>query len=109
MPVTIRDQILSAPDTRLEPVEVPEWGCTVFVPVLTIADQAEMARLAKTSKSADPNVTAAIFVIRDADGRRVFSDEDAAAVAVKSLAVFNRVVAKFNEINGLAGDDPRKN
>jgi hypothetical protein len=104
--MTTKEQILNASDAWLEPVEVPEWGCTVYVPVLTIEDVTEMSKVAKVI--ADPNVAAAVFILRDAEGRRLFTNAEAPALARKSMAVLNRVISKFNEINSI-GENPAKN
>lgn len=102
--MSIKQQIISANDSRLEPVEVPEWGCVVYVPVVTVED------MESYQKSDAPNATGrmAAFVIRDADGSRPFSDDDAPALAKKSVAAINRVIAAFNRLNGF-GEDPAKN
>jgi hypothetical protein len=101
---SIKDKILAANDNRLEPVEVPEWGVTVFVPLVTLEDMEGF------QKSDGPNAVArmAAFVIRDADGSRPFTDDDAPALAKKSVAAVNRIVSAFNKLNGF-GDDPAKN
>lgn len=103
--MSLRDNILSAKDNRLEPVEVPEWGSTVYVPVLTLGDREEIKRL---SNSEDNAVMSAIFAIRDADGNRVFTEADAPALQQKSLRVINRVVGVFLSVNGL-NEDAGKN
>ncbi len=103
--MSLRDQILSANDAALHPVEVPEWGCTVYVPVLTLDDDAAVK---KAAAAADTRVAAAVFAIRDADGRQVFSDDDGPALARKSMAVVNRVIAAFNRVNGFGEDVEKK-
>lgn len=102
--MSLRDQILSSADTRLEPVPVPEWGCTVFVPVVTVED------MEHHQKGSGPNTLArmACFVIRDEQGQRIFTDADAPAMAKRSVTAVNRIITKFNEINGFT-EDPAKN
>ena len=102
--MSIRDTILAANDNRLEPVEVPEWGVTVYVPAVTIEDMEGF------EKSEGPHAAArmAAFVIRDEKGERVFTDADAPALAKRSMAAVNRIIAVFNRLNGFA-EDPAKN
>lgn len=101
---SIKDQILDAKDTHLEAVEMPEWGCTVYVPLVTVEDMEGF------TKSEGPHAVArmAAFVIRDAEGRRPFTDDDAPALAKKSVAAVNRIIGAFNKLNGFTAD-PAKN
>src|SRR4051812_21328519 len=103
--MSIRDQILAANDSRLEPVEVPEWGCTVYVPVITLEDVPEVERAEGKAERL------AAVIIRDAEGKRVFTDQDAPALAKKSMAAVVKVVEVFNRVNGYAKDaeKPAKN
>jgi hypothetical protein len=102
--MSIKDQILNAKDSRLESVEVPEWGCVVFVPVVTLEDMEGFQK----GEGAGEVARMAAFCIRDAEGRRIFTDTDAPALARKSVAAVNRVIEAFNRINGFA-EDPAKN
>lgn len=97
-----RESILSAADTRLEPVAVPEWGGTVYVPVLSLADLEALAKeqKARTFTTADM----AVRVIRDESNQRVFTDADAGELGRKSFRAINRVVSTFNAVNGLGAD-----
>jgi hypothetical protein len=106
--MSLRDQILSANDTGLHPVVVPEWGnVTVYVPVIALADNDEVKLAAA---AADKTIAAAIFAMRDADGNKLFTDADADALRRKSLAAVNRVIGEFNKVNGFNDeDDPAKN
>lgn len=105
--MSIRDQILNAKDTRLEPVDVPEWGCTVYVPVLSLEEMQESIEMEKASKNGF--ATTAVNAIRDAEGRRVFTIADVPALAKKSMAAVSRINLKFNQINGLVRGDDEKN
>lgn len=102
--MNIKDQILNATDSRLEPVEVPEWGCTVHVPVMTIEDMQQF----QNGEGANDVARMATFVIRDEHGQRIFSDDEAPLLAKRSVAAVNRVIQTFNRINGF-DEDPSKN
>lgn len=95
--MNLKDKILAAKDTRLEPVDVPEWECTVYVPVMTIA---EAEQLQKQVGSDDSFARMACNIIRDEDGNRVFTDADVAELSKKSLAALQHVLAAYNQVNG---------
>lgn len=103
--MSIKDEILNAKDNRLEPVDVTEWGVTIYVPLVTLEDMEGF------TKTEGPNATArmAAFVIRDEQGRRVFTDDDAPALAKKSVAAVNRVINAFNNLNGFVAENPEGN
>jgi hypothetical protein len=95
--MNLKQTILNADDTRLEPVEVPEWKATVYVPVTTIA---EAERLQGMTKGSDSFARMAANIILDEDGKRVFDDGDIPALSKKSLAALSRVLDRYNAING---------
>lgn len=100
--MSLKDIILNAQDCPLEPVDVPQWNTTVYVPVLSLADLDDLRKIA-ASKADDTSAGAAmaVRVIRDENGDRVFSDDDAPALAKKSAKVVNRVIEAFNRHNGI--------
>lgn len=105
-----KDAILNTNDTPLHPVEVPEWGGCVYVPVLSLAELDELAKLQKATENS--NALMAVRIIRDECGQRVFGEDDAPALAKKSGKAILRVLKKFNDVNGLtdsAQDEVTKN
>lgn len=92
--MSVREQILAALDNRLEPVEIPEWGVTVYVPVITLEDVPLIQKA-----DGKPERVAAV-IIRDSEGKRIFTDEDAPALAKKSMAAVTRVIDAYNRVNG---------
>lgn len=93
-----KDSILAVNDTPLEAVDVPEWGGSVYVPVLSLSELDAMAKLQRNTDNA--NALMAVRVIRDERGSRIFTDDDAAALNKKSGKVLLRILKKFNEANG---------
>ena len=100
--MSLKDTILAAQDHKLEPVPVPEWGCTVYVPLLMLEDAEQLQKI----KNDHPKLAA--FIIRDEQGNRVFSDDEAVALNQKSLNAFNRILNAYNKLNG-HGEDAGKN
>jgi hypothetical protein len=105
--MTLREIILTARDTRLEPIEVPEWGCTVYVRVgITVGD---VLGRPKSDASDTDYARWASFIILDETGARIFGDSEAAELARKSFAVVDRIVGRYHELNNPTGgqDDPK--
>jgi len=102
-----RDSILAANDAALVAVEVPEWGGTVYVPVLSIEG---VSSLQNGTKSAGDHTLAATVarITVDSEGKRYFTDEDTPALAKKPARVILRIVSAFNRANGLDADAVEK-
>ena len=107
-----RDAILSASDLRPEAVEVPEWGGSVYVRMLTGAErdafeQSIVQGKGKTRKTVMENIRARLCVLClcDQAGLRIFGDDDIDALGEKSAAALDRCFAVAQRVNGLSGDD----
>lgn len=105
MNLTIRQKILQAQDKPTYPVSVPEW-CEddLYIRTLSAADRDEW----ETKLDKEPgNFRARLVVMAlvDADGNRVFEDEDAVALGTKSSAVVSRLFNKASKVNGLLRSD----
>ncbi len=89
-----KDFILKTPDLPAEDVDVPEWGGTVRVRMLTAAerDAWEAASFGGETKNLQ-NVRARLVVLCavDGEGKRLFTDADAAALGNKSGAALDRL------------------
>lgn len=92
-----KDQILTADDRRIETVDVPEWGGPVGIKLLTLA---ELDAIQQASKGKNNAAAIAVRIIVDAEGNRIFTDDDAARLANKSMKAVTRVINAFNELNG---------
>lgn len=109
-----RGAILGAPDVQQELVEVPEWGGSVTVRGLTGTqrDSFDRSLLDIEAKSADARVNWVNFraklVVRcvvDAEGRRIFKDDDAMALGAKSAVALQRVFRVAQRLSGLGDDE----
>ena len=94
----IRERILAADDSALHAVEVPEWGCTVYVRAVTVAEVDAIYK-----NDADGEMTVAMLAARvalDEQGRRIFSDADVPALETRTIWAVQRVLEAFNALNG---------
>lgn len=94
-----REQILASRGDR-KPVrlEVPEWGGSVYIRHLTVADQVMMS---EATKPADMPVAVLIACLVDENEQPIFEQADAAELAKESFAVVLRVFSEAARLNGL--------
>ena len=103
-----RDQILGAVDLPTVDVEVPEWGGTVRVRMMTGGerDAFEAGTITRHGRKIEQNLVnirarlVALCVV-DEKGQRLFSEADAAALGQKSAAALNRVFNAAQQLNAL--------
>ena len=108
-----KQDILQARDVKIEKVEVPEWGGTVFVRSLSAAERGlieEAAAKFKESKGKDSfarmfTVKFASLTICDEEGNRLFDDKDLAALQQKNAAAVARVAEAAQKLSGFTKED----
>src|SRR5262249_4971199 len=107
-----KDAILAAEDLVTEEVQVPEWGGTVLVRGLTGRERDEFEASMMVHRGgqmvADVRNSRAKLVAKCVvgdDGKRLFADEDAAALGEKSGAALARVFDVVARLSGLSEDD----
>jgi hypothetical protein len=107
MNVLSREAILGAQDLKPTPVDVPEWDGTVYVRQLTGAERGALeaeAMADRTNHVATLRQRMAVRCLCDADGKRLFTDADAPALAAKSAAALDRIFAAIAKASAL-GDE----
>lgn len=110
MALLSRDAILTADDRDYEEVDCPEWGGTVRIGTISGADrdrfETELARL-NQAKSKDTNVRARLVArcAVDEKGARIFSDDDATKLGMKSAKALDRCFDVAAALNGLSEKD----
>ena len=111
----IRDTILNADDVTFATVEVPEWGVTVAVKGLTIAEQQRFMRTVRkrTGRESDYQVDRDKFQIQliiatvvDVDTHEtIFEAADADALNAKSAKAASRLYEVASRLSGFSSDD----
>lgn len=100
MQILDRSAILAASDRKVEAVDVPEWNGRVFVRSLTAGDRSAWAAAMRD----DADRAGLLMIARavcDADGVRIFGDDDLDALAEKSTAAIDRLVDAVLRVNGM--------
>jgi hypothetical protein len=103
-----KDQILAADDLGLLEAEVPEWGGSVFIRVMTVGERDAYENDWVLNKSRGVEDFRTKFLARcicDSKGVRLFSDADIPALAKKSAKVMSRLWQKAMEHNALTDKD----
>lgn len=102
-------QILAAADTPPPtPVDVPEWGGTVYVRVMSGVERDAFEASVITDGQVDLANARAKLVVRvlcDEHGNRLLDDADLDALGRRSAIALNRVYAVAQRINRLTPDD----
>lgn len=110
-----RDAILGAVDTEYQTVDVPEWGGQVRVRSISAAERERLMKLSVVTEGRGAKQTqrfdmptfrvklAALSMVDD-DGRRLFTDDDMAALGRKSARALERVSDVALDLAGVQDD-----
>jgi hypothetical protein len=99
-----RAEIIGAQDLKTVDVDVPEWGGTVRLRMLSAAERFAVNEAANVGGEFDPATFQTTLIERTAvneDGTPVFDKGDAAALAAKSSGAISRVFEAAAQLNGL--------
>ena len=106
-----RDTILSVTDCKVEPLEVPEWGGTVYVRTITGGErdgvEYALSKDPVTGRYRQDNFRAyfTMLVCCDESGRKLFKTQDIPALAKKSGAALERIVDAGLKLNRFSDTD----
>lgn len=110
------EDILNAKDVKVEAVEVPEWGGSVYVREFSAAVRDQFDALLSDGDADEPdltNVRARVIALTacDAGGKLLFTIEQAEALGAKSNGAVSRVydaAAKLNKLRKSDHDGEKK-
>lgn len=104
-----RDQILAADDLKREIVEVPEWGGSVYVAMMSgdARDAWEASIIDGQGNATLRDVRAKLVAatITDEAGVRLFTAEDVAGLSKRSAVALDRVVNVARRLNRLGSQE----
>ncbi len=105
-------QILECDDVQRVKLHIPEWGLDVWVHSLASIDldayeesMLELEDDALVRNAENARARLAVLTVFDADGRRVFSDEQAAALGRKNGRALTRIWTVSRRLNGMTNAD----
>lgn len=104
-----RESILAATDLKTQAVEVPEWGGSVFVRVLTGTERDALElkfSSVKAGKRVD-NLRGWVVALMacDESGKPLFSEKDAQALGAKNSIALDRVMDAGMALNKVTDQD----
>lgn len=106
MAILNRDQILSADDaSRTVNVEVPEWGGSVKLRVMTGSARDQLEKGHNREDGANFRGRLAAYSIVDDQGVPIFAEKDVLALGSKSQSALDRIVKAALALNGLRPED----
>lgn len=111
-----REEILGSADRKTEEVEVPEWGGTVTVSELTAADRDRFdAFVLKVREAGEEDESRlrirtllVVLCASDAQGNRLFSNDDVEIVSRRSFRAVNRLYQVAARLSGLTKEEREK-
>jgi len=93
-----REQILAINDLPLKEVHVPEWGGSVYVKAMSMADAKKA--FAFEDKDHDTRILRNVILgVCDKDGKPLFTDADMDQLYSKNFHVCCRLAKEVNEHN----------
>lgn len=104
-------KILTSIDRKRLPVVCDEWGVTVYVSEMTLADKRIFTQIAQDG-SKDEDIGRVIAQItEDESGDKIFTPEDSEGLNGKNHKVLQRILDTYRELNGLNNniEDVEKN
>lgn len=102
MPGLTASQILAANDTKIEAVDVPEWGGTVYVRVLRGTDRDRFEEWVNKEKDKSVRCRFLVSALCDDKGSLLFTPGQVEALNEKSGDVLSRVFERAWDINYLS-------
>lgn len=107
-----RDQILAAQDLTTRDIEVPEWGGTVRIRMLSAAERDKFEASTVVMKRGQQRMNVenlrarlASMCIVNENGELAFSPPDIPLLGQKSSAALQRVFNACQELNAVTDDD----
>jgi hypothetical protein len=108
--VLTREQILSAKEKPIGTVEIKEWGGEVGIRALSPQELVDMRSLleidkADTQQVLDSFCRTVTALVVDADGNRLFADDEAPQLRSRGLPFLTRIVEQGKRLNGIGKED----
>jgi hypothetical protein len=97
-----KSRIVSAADTKLDTVNVPEWGGEVCLKTLTGSERDSFEESYSGEKMKNFRCRFLVLTLCDENGERLFADDEADVVGKKSALVINRLFEKAWQLNAFS-------
>lgn len=105
MPILSREAIKAAADTKIEKIDVPEWGGEVCIKTLTGTERDAFEDGYSEQKMKNFRARFLALALCDEKGERLYGDDGAVELGQKSSAVINRLFEKAWAVNAFRPED----
>jgi hypothetical protein len=106
-----KEQILNASDSKIEAIDIPEWGGQVFIRTISGTERDNFEQSIVKGKGTDlTNLRAkfCVLVICDESGNRIFNDNHVSVLGKKSAAALDRIFDAGRKLNGMTDGDVKE-
>lgn len=106
-----KEQILNANDSKIEAIDIPEWGGQVFIRTISGTERDNFEQSIIKGKETDlTNLRAkfCVLVICDENGNRIFNDNHVSVLGKKSAAALDRIFDAGRKMNGMTDSDVKE-
>lgn len=96
--------LAAANQTKLEPLELPELGGTVYVKAMTAGEREQFEQdMTSNDLVKSKKVRATVFAnsVTDENGNRLFTPDDIDSINSLPASIVSKVFDKSNELNGI--------
>lgn len=100
--VISKSRIVAATDTKLNTVNVPEWGGEVCLKTLTGSERDSFEESYSGEKMKNFRCRFLVLTLCDENGERLFADDEADVVGKKSSLVISRLFEKAWQLNAFS-------
>lgn len=100
MAVDLRKRLLSADDVKVKPIEIPAWGGTYYLRVISGKAREAFEEAYSQEKMKNFRLRFLLLSLCDADGKPILSEGDLDALGERSSVELNRVFEAAWRLNG---------
>jgi hypothetical protein len=102
---TLREQILAVDDIKIEPVDVPEWGVSVWVRSWTGRERDMFESEHRDLRDEDYRARLVVSTACDEAGQLLFTRQDIPALAKKNAKALDRLSMAAISVNRITPED----
>lgn len=100
-----REAILSANDSKMETIPVPEWGGEVFIKTISAGERDRWELAVQGKKIEDIRSSLLVQCVCDDNGGLLFSPSDIGELSRKASAPIQRLFNAAVKLNRVSGED----
>jgi hypothetical protein len=100
-----KEQILAADDITRESLDVPEWGGTIQIRVMSGTQRDKFEQAFSADRYNNTRARMAVYSVCDEAGKHLFDESDIPALGAKSSAILDRIFPVAMRVNKMGTDE----